>query len=63
MPDQLQHLEIKISALGKTISGLQEELEVLKKPKPQPPARRNLKAKRIEEIAAFYAKRQVKRGV
>ncbi|HMK03682.1 MAG TPA: hypothetical protein VK489_05805 [Ferruginibacter sp.] len=57
----IEVIERKIVALEKAQSELKEKLERLKikAAKPASPVRRNLKAKRIQEIENFYTKRQL----
>ena len=54
--------ELKIIALRKVASGLEQELVEIKKKASKPiPINRNIaKAKRIESIAEFYLKRKIK---
>ncbi len=60
--DQIQLLQIKTVALGKAAEQNAKELEALqKKANSAPRIRRDLKQKRIEQIAKFYLNRKNKK--
>lgn len=61
LKSKIQSAELKLCALGKVASGLEQELEMLKKKtaNPVPACRTTKKQKRIAVIAEFYMKRKI----
>lgn len=59
--ERIESIELKIVALGKALSKAAGELEKLKNEKPASRSKRNLKAKRLQEIETYYTGLQLKK--